>query len=142
MGMMSGLGFTRATLAVCGDPVICRALVLLLRTPDYDVGYLPVASLGAPGSLANVQVLLLALERDAQRRKTTLDLVNKATAGAEVQVLELGNAFEGGSGQRREEPGWSDGRVPWPCSTEELKQHIEDALSNGLVAYGAAHELV
>ena len=139
---MGGLRSTRATLAVCGDPVICRALVLLLRTPDYDVGYLPVASLGAPGSLADVQVLLLALERDAQRRKAALELVDEATAGAGVQVLELGYAFGGRSGQPREELVWSDGRVPWPCSTEELKRHIEDALSNGLVAYGVAHEVV
>lgn len=140
--MISGLSSTRATLAVCGDPVICRALVLLLRTPDYDVGYLPVASLGAPGSLADVQVLLLALERDAQRRKATLDLVNRATAGAEVQVLELGHAFEGRSGQRKEKPVWSDGTVPWPCSTEELQRRIEDALSNRLGVYGAAQEVV
>ncbi|CAA9456234.1 MAG: hypothetical protein AVDCRST_MAG02-2306 [uncultured Rubrobacteraceae bacterium] len=41
--------FDQATLAVCGDPIICRALVLLLRNPDYNVRYLPDTSLGVSG---------------------------------------------------------------------------------------------
>ena len=45
----SCLRFDQATLAVCGDPIICRALVLLLRNPDYNVRYLPDTSLGVSG---------------------------------------------------------------------------------------------
>ncbi len=138
--MISGLDCTQATLAVCGDPVTCRALVLLLRAPGYDVGYLPTASLSAPGSLAGVQVLLLASERDAQRRKATLELVSEATAATEVHVLELSNAFEVGPEQRGGHD-CSGRKVPWPCSTEKLKLHIEDALWNELEACGVAHEV-
>lgn len=139
--VISGLSSTQATLAVCGDPVICRALVLLLRAPAYDVEYLPIASLGLPGSLADVQVLLLALERDAQRRKAIVEMVNEATVGAEVHVMELSALYEGRSEPRRGHV-WSDGKVPWPYSTEEeLKRHIEDALSNPLQVYGAVHEV-
>ena len=131
--VISALSSTQATLAVCGDPIICRALVLLLRSPGYDVEYLPIASLSEPGSLADVRVLLLALERDARRRKATLELVSEVTVGTEVQVLELSTAFEKRSGPRGEHA-WSDGKVRWPCSTEELKRYIADALSNDLKA--------
>lgn len=138
--MISALGSAQATLAVCGDPVICRALVLLLRSPGYDVEYLPVPSLGEPGSLADVRVLLLALERDDRRRKATLELVSEVTVGTEVHVLELSTAFEKRSGPRGEHV-WADGKVPWPCSTEELKRYIADALSKDLKAHGVVHEV-
>ena len=127
--MISHLSSAQATLAVCGDPIICRALVLLLRGPDYDVKYLPIASLGAPGALAGVQVLLLALERDATHRGALLDGLKEATDATKIHVLELTAAHDS-------RPEWPRGYVrsnrgvPWPCSTEELKQHIGQTLSN------------
>ena len=127
--LISHLSSVQATLAVCGDPIICRALVLLLRGPDYDVKYLPVASLGAPGALAGVQVLLLALERDATHREALLDGLKEATDATKIHVLELTAAHE-------DRPEWPRGYVrsnrgvPWPCSTEELKRYIGQTLFN------------
>lgn len=125
------------TLAVCGDPVICRALVLILQCPDYDVKYVPTASLGAPGALGGVQVLLLALERDGERRREILELLEEATDGSEIRVLELSAAFEIGP-ERPRERAWAEGKIPWPCSTEELKRHIKIALTDGPPTGGVA----
>lgn len=132
--MISHLSSDQATLAVCGDPITCRALVLLLRGPDYDVKYLPIASLGATGALAGVRVLLVALERDATHRAALLDELKEATDATKIHVLELTAVHDG-------RPEWprgyvrSDRGVPWPCSTEELKQHIEQTLSNNPPAF-------
>jgi hypothetical protein len=52
--VMHRLSFTPITLAVCGDSITCRALMLVLRGPDYDVRFLPAASLGESGSLADI----------------------------------------------------------------------------------------
>ncbi len=48
------------TLAVCGDPVVGRALALLLRGSGYDTRFLPASSLSEPGSLEGIGLLLLA----------------------------------------------------------------------------------
>ncbi len=125
------------TLAVCGDPVICRALVLILRSPDYDVKYVPTASLGVSGSLAGVQVILVASERDNERRRTILELVEEAIGADQVHVLALSAAFENRPELRREHA-WADHKISWPCSTEKLKRRIEVAMIDCLPAGGTA----
>ncbi len=119
---------TSTVLAVCGDPVVSRALVLLLRGLRYDVRFLFVSSLSDPGSLEGVRLLLLAPtpELNIEHRKAlstsladiggvvgvpTLDLV---AASAETQN---GGAVEG-----------SRYVVSWPCRTEELEQRIKSIL--------------
>ena len=37
--------------AICGDPVVGRALALLLQGSNYDTRFLTASSLGEPGSL-------------------------------------------------------------------------------------------
>ena len=128
----SGASSTRTTLAVCGDPIICRALVLLLRGPGYDVRYLPAASLSVAGTLTGVQVLLLALEREAGRRRVIMELLDRATDAGDVHILELTDGFEGGP-ERRRESARAERMISWPCSTEQLKQHINNALAGSLV---------
>ena len=136
--LISDLRSDQATLAVSGDPIICRALVLLLRGPAYEVKYLPVASLDAPGTLAGVQVLLLALERDAAHRGALLRGLREATDTDKVHILELADA----RGGRPEWPRWSrpsGRRIPWPCSTDELRQRIESTLSNSPPVVGGSY---
>jgi hypothetical protein len=41
-------GSAPITLAICGDPVVGRALLVLLRSPRYEVRLLSVSSLSEP----------------------------------------------------------------------------------------------
>ena len=131
---MAALSTAAISLAVCGDPVICRALVLILRSPAYDVKHVSVASLGFPGALAGVQVVLLGPERDPERRRKTLGLVEAAIGADEVHLLELSSAFEDNP-EPRGAHSWPDSSISWPCSTEELKRRIQEALRIGRVSY-------
>lgn len=118
----------RVILAVCGDPVVGRALVLLLQGSLYDVRFLPTSSLGESAGLEDVQLLLLTptWELNAERREALLTSLKGASEDAEMPVLELssssGDPRNGGTRSRQEH------RVPWPCSTEELERRIKAAL--------------
>lgn len=131
------LGSTRTALAVYGDPIVCRALVLLLKGPDYDVRHLPAASLGVAGTLTGVRILLLALERGTECRRGVFELLDSATEADGLHVLELTSAFVD-SLERRRQYDHAGRKIPWPCSTEQLKRHIDTALAGSLLADGAA----
>jgi hypothetical protein len=122
----------QTTLAVCGDPIICRALVLILRGPDYEVRYLPTDSLNVAGALTEVQILLLALERGTERRRMVLELLDSAKDADGVHILELTAGFES-IAERRRQPARAERKISWPCSIEQLKQHINTALTRRLV---------
>jgi hypothetical protein len=133
-----GAGTTRrptpVVLAVCGDPIVGRALALLLRGPRYDARFVPSSSSGKLGSLEGVWLLLItptpALS-DERREAFVASLVSGA-AVASVPILELvtpaGRTGDGGAGARPQR------LVPWPCSAEELEWRIEGSL---LAAWGA-----
>jgi hypothetical protein len=108
--------------------------VLLLREDfGYDVRFLPASSLGETRSLEDVHVLLLTPERNTECHEATLALLERRADIAAIPTLELVAAFEGRREPRRE-PAWLQRKVPWPCSTDELKRHIEAALSDYLIA--------
>jgi hypothetical protein len=132
-----GLGSTRTALALYGDPIVCRALVLLLNGPDYDVKHLPAASLGVAGTLTGVHILLLALERGTECRRRIFELLDSAADADGVHVLELTSAL-GGSSERRRQHDHAGRKISWPCSTEQLKRHIDTALAGSLLTDGAA----
>jgi hypothetical protein len=129
-------------LAVSGDPVVGRALVLLLRGCRYDARFLPASSLGEPGSLEGVQLLLVTPVPglSAERREAFSASLRDATRIAEMPVLELvlssGGAPRGGA--RAE----SERAVPWPCRGEELERRIEAALLGNVVRDGPSHQVV
>jgi hypothetical protein len=110
-------------LAVWGDPVVGRALALLLQNSCCDVRYLAVSSLSEPESLRDVHQLLLAPTPglSAERREAHLESLREGALSG-VPVLEL-VISSGGT-----PVGSRGGEVPWPCSTEELKQRIKAAL--------------
>jgi hypothetical protein len=76
-----------------------------------------------------VQILLLALERDTERRRMILELLDRATDVDGIHILELTAAFEGRP-EWRPELTRTDRKISWPCSTEQLKQRINTALTN------------
>ncbi len=112
--------------AVSGDPVVGRALVLLLQGPRYDVRFVPASSLGEPGVLEGVGLVLLTptWELNGEDRDA---LVAALKGAAETPILELTSSFseETRNGDARVGP---EHAVPWPCSTEELERRIQAAL--------------
>ena len=128
----------KTVLAICGDPVVGRALALLLRSSLHEVRFLPVSSLSEPGALEGVRLLLLTptWDLDAERRGALLASLRGATAAAGPPILELtSSSGEARNGDARLRP---EHTVHWPCTTEELERRIQAALlaapvgSNGL----------
>ncbi len=139
----------QTVLAICGDPVVGRALALLLRSCLYEVRFLPVSSLSEPVALEGVRLLLLAptWDLDAERREVLLASLRDASAATGAPILELTSSTgEARNGIARLRP---EHVVPWPCTTEELERRIHAALlaasagSNGHVRSAApeANEL-
>ncbi|HET7480325.1 MAG TPA: hypothetical protein VFJ72_12490 [Rubrobacteraceae bacterium] len=120
----------KGTLAVCGDPVAGRALVLLLRGADYDVKFLPLSVLEEPGMLEGVQLLILGLTPglNEEGRGALLKFLRSSPFAASMPTLELVVP----EGAQNAEPRDSRLVVPWPCSTEQLKERIETALRTRL----------
>ncbi len=126
-------------LAICGDPVVGRALVLLLQGPLYDVRFMPTSSSSVPGSFEGVRLVLLTpmWELNAERREDLLASLRSAALAAQAPILELTSASGGGARNGEARVGLNQ-TVPWPCSTEELERRIQAALlavpaeSNGL----------
>jgi hypothetical protein len=113
--------------AICGDPIVGRALALLLQSSLYDARFLTSSPLSDAGSLEDVQLLLLtpAWELYADRREDLLALLGDKSDAAEMPVLELTSFGAGRNGHARLRP---EHTVSWPCSTEELERRIQAAL--------------
>ena len=113
------------TLVISGDPIVGRALALLLRGPRYDAKFVPISSLSERGVLEDVRLLVLTPtpELGAERRETLLKSLSEVQSAAEMQILEL-DSF---SAQAREGEvrgkGWHV--LLWPSRTEELERRIE-----------------
>lgn len=117
------------SVAIWGDPVVGRALVLLLRGSGYDARFLPVSSLRELGTLEGVGLLLLApaTELSSEQREALLSSLRDMEEAAKIPVLELDRSSqEAPEGRAREGPLHT---VPWPCRIEELEQRIDAALS-------------
>jgi hypothetical protein len=123
-------GSTPITVAVCGDPIVGRALVLLLQTYRYDARFLPASSFREPESLKGVQLLLLTpmSELSTERREALLALLRDTIGAMKITILELVTPSGGTQGGARD---GSEHVVLWPCSPEELKGQIETVLLTG-----------
>jgi hypothetical protein len=116
------------TLAVCGDPIISRALVLLLQGLHYDVRYLPLSSAGDLEPLDGVLLLLLTpTERLSSRHRETLfTLLSDEVRATTIAILDLsGYSGEMGGAQLVD----LYRVVRWPWMPEELERQIEETLS-------------
>lgn len=108
-----------ATVLICnGDPIVGRALELLLRIADYAVKYVADDYLERPGSLEGVRVLLLGAGWDAGIRAAAVRAAGNAPGQASISILELGDSSDGS----KSEP---ESHVPWPCRTEDLTRLID-----------------
>ena len=132
---------SRAALAVFGEPVVGRALVLLLRGFRYEARFLPAPSSSSPtemsGSLEDILLVMVTPtpSLSARQRENLLTSLEKEVETAQIPILELVVPTSSGRMQDEEE-GWA-GRglksaVPWPCGIEVLVRQIEAALSDVL----------
>jgi hypothetical protein len=117
------------TLAICGDGLVGRILVLLLRSSGHEARLLPAApSSLEPPSLEGIDLLVLTPtpELGTKRREALLSSLRDTPEAATIPVLELveSGAFSeeppDGGGARSES--WH--AVPWPCRIEELERRI------------------
>jgi DNA-binding response OmpR family regulator len=113
---------SRTTVAILsGDPLIGRALELLLRGAGYEVRLLeePDAT-RMEDLLQGVDVLLLDRGLSNGRREDFLDALASTLETATIPVLSLAPRSEGASAGE-------DRVVPWPSKIEDLAREIEAA---------------
>lgn len=125
---MRGPRSEQTTVAILGgNPLVGRALELLLRGIGYDARFLEedlVISVGRPELLLHgVQLLIVAPSISIQHRTAFLEGIRSASDVTEAKVLELITSPETGQAE-------IEGCVPWPCRMEELTRIIESTLSN------------
>jgi hypothetical protein len=116
------------SIAVLGDPIVGRALTLLLCGPRYDAKFVPTSSVGEPGPLDGAQLVLLAPTPGLshRRRRALVMSIVSGSAAAGVPILEL---IGSPVGAQDGDAAVGSGRVvPWPCFLQELERHIEAAL--------------
>jgi hypothetical protein len=108
-------------MAICGDPVVGRALALLLRGLRYDAMFLPASS---------SSLITPTPQLGSEQREAFLSLLEDKADAARIPLLKLGDFSE--------EPGDEEAcsrskhMVSWPYSIEELKRQIEGALHANL----------
>ena len=112
----------RTTVAILsGDPLVGRALELLLKGAGYEVRLLaePDAS-RVEDLLHGIDVLLLDRGLSNGRREDFLGALASTLETATIPVLSLSPGSEGASAEE-------DRVVPWPCKIEDLVREIEAA---------------
>lgn len=116
------------TILVWGDPVVGRALVLLLGGLCYDARLVTAACLSDRQSLEGVRLLLLTPmpKESTQRYKILATLSTNTRRDIKVPVLELVTGFVGA--QEEGLANRSKYVMPWPSRTEELEQRIHSIL--------------
>jgi hypothetical protein len=114
----------KATLGICGESIVGRALTILLRGSGYKVRFLLAQSFGEPQqALKDVHLLVLAPtpELSTERRNALVSSLKETSEAANMPVLELVTSFEA----RREEAGNESWHlVAWPCRTGDLEWWI------------------
>jgi hypothetical protein len=116
-------------LTILGDPVVGRALMLLLRGSGYEAKLLPASPLlsqhlSLPGS--DLLVLTPTPELSSEDREALVASLEERTSSLELQVLELATPFQETPKEGMEGERWH--YVPWPCNVEELERWIEAVL--------------
>jgi hypothetical protein len=103
-----------------GDPVVGRALGLLLRTAGYDARYVTSDYAEHATAFDGFRILLLGPGWDARSRAATERMAD-ARRVAITPILEMGAPIDGA-------PKKPERFVPWPCRTEDLIRRIDAAL--------------
>ena len=113
---------SRTTVAILScDPLIGRALELLLRGAGYEVRLLEEPDATRVEDLhGGIDVLLLDRGLSNGRREDFLGALASTVETATIPVLSLAPGSEGASAGE-------DRVVPWPCRIEDLVREIEAA---------------
>ena len=119
-------------LTILGDPVVGRALMLLLRGSGYEAKFLPATSLSQHLPLKGSDLLLLTPtpELSYESREALVASLRERTRSAKLPVLELATPLQETPIGEMEGEWWHS--VPWPCSLEELERWTESALPGTL----------
>jgi hypothetical protein len=116
-----------SVLSIWGDPVVGRALALLLRSFGYEGKFLSTLPLAQPLPLKGSSLLLLTPtpQLSTRERHAFLASLTNASGSANIPVLELSPLTEEtpAAEEMRESSLWHI--APWPCRIEELKRRIE-----------------
>jgi hypothetical protein len=117
----------KATLGICGDPIVGRALTLLLRGSGYKVRFLLAQPFWEAQALKDVRLLVLTPtpQLSIERRNALVKSLKEASEAGKLPVLEL---LVAPLEARREEAGHESWQlVPWPCRTGDLERWIQAA---------------
>jgi hypothetical protein len=117
-------------LTILGDPVVGRALMLLLRGSGYEAKFVPASSLLSQHLWLKGSDLLLLTptpELSVEGREALVASLEEGTRSTMMPVLELATPFQETPKGGLEGERWH--YVPWPCSIEELEGSIEATLS-------------
>ena len=106
-----------------GNPVVGKALQLLLSDIGYHTRYLPQISFDEPDMLDGVQLLLFVGGVGARPQGNSASLAESIREKVKVPILEL-VSFS------RETQAEKENLVPWPCRIDELKRRIDAVLLN------------
>jgi hypothetical protein len=119
-------------LTILGDPVVGRALMLLLRGSGYEAKFVPTSSSSQHLPLNGSDLVLLTPtpELSSERRKALVASLRERTRSAKLPVLELATPFQETPIGEIEGERWH--YVPWPCSLEELERWTKSALPGTL----------
>ncbi len=112
-------------IVVSGDPVVGRALELLLRSVGYGARFATADSLDEPSLLDGVRLLLFfTVGLSPERREAAMSLVESTPGTAGIPILNLVSSLDGVQAGAKD-------LVLWPCLVEELRRQIEAALVGG-----------
>ena len=122
---------TPSGVVVSGDPLGSRILALLLRDSGYRVESLPISSLNDPGSLEDVQLLVLTPTwalLSTEEHDALLSSLREMTKDIGLIVMELITLSEERRVEEEAQERLSHKKVLWPCRIDELEQRIGAAL--------------
>src|SRR5919199_3718652 len=122
-------------LAISGDPVVGRALTLLLKGSGYDTKFVFTSSLKEACVLEGVRLLVLTPtpELSADQRAALLEFLKNVPGVCQTQILEL-VSFPSAQVQEGEARDKAWHVVFWPCRFQELERRIERILSSAPVS--------
>jgi hypothetical protein len=119
--------FVPTTVAILGENrVVGRALESLLQSADLGARFFPEYPTDPTGRLGGAGIALLLPASSAKRSTDLVTRIRSHPATAKLPIIELITALG------TEQNGHT--LVLWPCTVQELKQHIEAVLPRGMAA--------
>jgi hypothetical protein len=117
-------------MVISGDLFGSRILELLLRESGYQAKFMPISSLNEPGSLEDVQLLVLTPTREltTEDRMALLVSLKERPRDMGLVVVELVTLSDERRAEEEAQEELPSHKVLWPCRIEELEQRIEAAL--------------